>query len=176
MRSVHLENMILAGKTTYPHPGRTRVPAGGLVRNRKLKLNPEAVGARLYQPAYVTGLWRLNHEGLIPEGITVPTFATTREPKTILTTIGPIEYRHIPPHAFFGFRKQKNGTVVARPEKALLDFFWMQGVEWTRKEFERWRLQDDWKRLDWGRLREYAQKWREPRLERAVEALAAYLG
>ena len=168
--------MIRAGNATLLRPGRTRDPARGLVRIPKPRSDPEAMGARLYQPAYVTGLWRLNHEGFIPEGVTVPTFATPRETTTILTKIGPIEYRHIPTHAFFGFRKLKNGTLVARPEKALLDFFWLQGVEWNRKEFERWRLQDDWKRLDWGRLREYVQKWREPRLERAVEALAAYLG
>jgi hypothetical protein len=156
-------------------PRRIRDPMAAL-RKPKPRLNPEALGARLYQPAYVTGLWRLNHEGFIPEGVTLPTFATPRETTTILTKIGPIEYHHIPRHAFFGFQKKKDGTAVARPEKALLDFLWLQNVEWTEKEFERWRLYDDWKRLNWDRLREYARKWREPRLERAVEALATYLG
>ena len=114
--------MILAGKTTHPRPARTRGPAGVAVRQPKPRLNPEAVGTHLYNPAYATGLWRLNHEGLIPEGVTLPTFATTRETTTVLTKIGPIEYRHLPAHAFFGYRKQPNGAAVARPEKALLDF------------------------------------------------------
>jgi hypothetical protein len=143
---------------------------------RTTNVDAEAMATRIYKPAYATGLWRLNHDGFVPEGVTMVTFATTRETKTIPTNIGPIEYRQIPKKAFFGFQKTKgNGALVATPEKAILDFLWLQDIEWDKKEFERWRFQDDWERINRKRLVEYAQKWGEPRLLRAVDRLLAYL-
>jgi len=140
-----------------------------------VQVDPEAMATRLYRPAYATGLWRVNHDGFIPEGVTTLTFATTREPKTVTTRTGTIEYRQIPRGAFFGYTK-KDGALVARPEKAILDFLWWQNIEWNREEFERWRFQDNWKRLNRPRLIEFAKKWGEPRLVRAAEALLHYLG
>jgi hypothetical protein len=140
----------------------------------KPTVDAEGMATHLYKPAYATGLWRLHHDGLIPEGVTLPTFATTREPKTIQTKIGPVRYEQIPPHAFFGYQ-EPDGARVATPEKALLDFFWLQDVDWNAKEFARWRLQDDWKILHKARLLRYAEKWGEPRLIRAALAFWEYL-
>ena len=64
---------------------------------------------------------------------------------------------------------------IARPEKALLDFFWWHKVEWDRTEFERWRIQDPFRRLDTARLKDFARRWDQPRLIRAAEQLTRYL-
>lgn len=166
--------MIVPGKSDRPLKARKREGWAALINRSRERIDPDAMGTRLYPPAYSTGLWRLSHEGFIPEGVTTPTFATPKETKTVFTKAGPFEYYHIPRHAFFGFRKQ-NGASIARPEKALLDFFWFQNVEWDRAEFERWRIQDDWKRLDWDLLGKFVRKWDEPRLKRAVRELEGYL-
>jgi hypothetical protein len=139
-------------------------------------VDAEAMGTQIYKPAYATGLWRMHHDGIVPEGVTMITFATTREPKTVITRIGPIEYRQVPKKAFFGYQKMdENGALIATPEKAILDFLWLQNIEWDKKEFERWRFQDDWKRINRRRLIEYAHKWGDPRLIGAVDRLLAYL-
>jgi hypothetical protein len=66
-------------------------------------------------------------------------------------------------------------VLLATREKALLDFFWWQRVEWTDAEFERWRIQDPWKKIDRKRLQAYVKRWNEPRLRRAVDVLLQYL-
>jgi hypothetical protein len=167
--------MIQPGKTDRKTRTRKSEPWAVRLNKPDPRRDPEAMGTRIYRPAYATGLWRLNHEGLIPEGVTTPTFATIRDATTIATNIGPIEYWQIPRKAFFGYKIQ-DGAYIATPEKALLDFFWLRNIEWNEKEFERWRIQDDWKCLNWDRLRDYLKKWGDPRLERAVDALAAFLG
>ena len=145
----------------------------------KNPLTAERAANHVKKATYVTGLWRLNQLGLIPEGVTVVTNATRDHPAEFETPIGRFAYQHIQAQGFFGYEEKPDGgginVQVATPEKALLDFFWWKNVEWTDTEFERWRIQDPFHRLNHKRLKEFAKRWDQPRLIRAVENVTAFL-
>jgi hypothetical protein len=145
----------------------------------KNPMTAERAANQIQKDTYVTGLWVLNQEGLIPEGVTEVTNATLGNPAEFDTALGRYAYQHIQTQGFFGFETKLDAggyTVrVALPEKALLDFFWWHKTEWERPEFERWRIQDPFGRLNTKRLRDFAQRWDQPRLIRAAENLTTYL-
>lgn len=145
----------------------------------KNPMTAERAANQIQKDTYITGLWRLNQAGLIPEGVTEVTNATQGNPAEFDTPLGRYAYQHIQPQGFFGYETKPDAggyTVrIAFPEKALLDFFWWHKVEWDRAEFERWRIQDPFKRLDTVRLKNFAHRWNQPRLIRAAENLTAYL-
>jgi hypothetical protein len=144
----------------------------------KNSLTPERAANQLYKQSYVSGLWRLNQAGLIPEGVLEVTSATLNNPARFTTPLGRFVYQHLSPGGFFGYETIFEGgmpVLVATPEKALLDFFWWRHVEWNTGEFARWRIQDPWRKLDHRRLKRFACQWGQPRLIRAAEELSAYL-
>jgi len=145
----------------------------------KSALTAERAANQIQQDSYVTGLWLLNQLGLIPEGVTVVTNATRRNPAEFETRIGRFVYQHIQEQGFFGYEERPDGcgvrVRVATPEKALLDFFWWKNIEWNDAEFSRWRLQDPFRRINHKQLREFARQWNQPRLTRAADRLSTYL-
>ncbi len=145
----------------------------------KNPLTVERTANLIRRETYITGLWRLNQLGLIPEGVVMVTNATTGNPVEFDTPMGRFAYQHIQPKGFFGFVETPDATGhtvrMATPEKALLDFFWLKAVEWNQIEFERWRIQDPFRRLNIAFLKELALRWDQPRLIRAANAFEAYL-
>lgn len=145
----------------------------------KNPMTAERAANQIQKDTYVTGLWLLNQAGVIPEGVAEVTNATLGNPAEFDTPLGRYAYQHIQPRGFFGFETKPDAggyaVRVALPEKALLDFFWWRKIDWDRPEFERWRIQDPFRRLDTERLRAFARRWNQPRLIRAAENLATYL-
>lgn len=138
----------------------------------------ERAANAIYDGSYVTGLWRLNQLGLIPEGVVEVTNATPKNTATFETPLGRYVYHHIGPTGYFGFEEISDGPVtirVATPEKALLDFFWSRNVEWDKVEFARWRIQNPFKKINFRRLHRYAKQWGQPRVIRAAERVTEYL-
>jgi len=145
----------------------------------KNPLTAERAANQVQPQTYVTGLWLLNQLGHIPEGVTAVTNATRNNPGEFETPLGRFAYQHIQQKGFFGYETRPDGrgidVRVATPEKAILDFFWWKNVEWDEKEFERWRLQDPFHRLNHKKLMKFANQWGQPRLIRAAQKLTAYL-
>ncbi len=145
----------------------------------KNPMTAERTANQIQKDTYVTGLWLLNQTGLIPEGVMEVTNATLGNPAKFDTPLGRYAYQHIQTQGFFGYETKPDAggyiVRVALPEKALLDFFWWHKLEWDRKEFERWRIQDPFGRLNTGRLHEFARRWDQPRLFRAAKNLTTYL-
>jgi hypothetical protein len=138
----------------------------------------ERAANHIYKDSYVTGLWRLSQLGLIPEGVIEITSATRNNPAEFDTPMGRYVYQHLNAKGFFGYEDVPDGGTtirVATAEKALLDFFWWKKLEWNRSEFERWRLQDPFGKIDHTRLQAFAQRWNQARLLRAAELLTQYL-
>lgn len=92
------------------------------------RLDPMAVPERLTapQPAYVSLQSALNHHGMIsqiPSTVYAVSLARTRR---YVTPLGVVSVHHIAPDFFFGFETLGDkGIRMARPEKALLDFFYL---------------------------------------------------
>lgn len=147
-----------------------------------LAKNPVSVerAANQIQPdSYVSGLWLMNHLGLIPGDITVVTNATPRNPAKFETRVGRFAYQHIQKQGFFGYEERLDAggisVRIATPEKALLDFFWWENAQGTESEFFHWGIQDPLHQINHRRLRAFAKQWNQPRLIRAAERLGKYL-
>jgi hypothetical protein len=146
----------------------------------KHPLSVEVAANQIYRPSYTSGLWRLNQLGFIPEGVCEVNSATLNNPACFETPMGRFVYQRISPNGYFGYDEQDEGgpvpALVATPEKALLDFFWWRPqVDWGPAEFDRWRIQDVFRRLDHRRLRKFASQWDQPRLIQAADQVIHYL-
>ncbi|MEI8123187.1 MAG: hypothetical protein WCI20_14235 [bacterium] len=138
---------------------------------RRAPLNPAVLANSLYRPSYLSGLWALGHYDLIPERVVRFTSVTPRVPRRFENPFGVFDYRNIKQECFFGFASRNVGGqefLVAEPEKALLDHWHLNEGEWTPERLDEMRYQHI-AQVDVERLHTYAQRFRSPRLDRAVQ-------
>jgi hypothetical protein len=108
----------------------------------------------VYAPSYISLQTALSYYGLIPEAIFETTSVTTRKTNRFTTSLGTFGYYHVKP-AIFGFGQtlvqedsEKRLTdkgrriLMAEPEKALLDFLYINSHYNTEKEMEHLRLDE----------------------------------
>ena len=99
----------------------------------------------IVSPSYLSGTWALSHYGMIPEAVWEYTAACKTTPRKQVweTPLGRFSYRQV--KAFLGFERQTihgQPTLVATPEKALLDhWYWSEG-EWTSERHREMRYQN----------------------------------
>jgi len=138
---------------------------------RRAPLSPAVLANRLYRPSCLSGLWALGYYDLIPERVVRFTSVTPRVPRRFENSFGVFDYRHIKQACFFGFASTGvagQEILVAEPEKALLDHWHLTEGEWTLARIEEMRYQHV-TRVSAERLTLYAQRFRSPRLDRAVQ-------
>lgn len=145
--------------------------------NRKKELQPEELSFLLYQPSYLSLEYALSHYGFIPEAVAVFTAVTTRPTRTILNPFGRFSYRTVAPYLFFGYdaRETLHGKYsFAHPEKALLDYFYLNPKTMrTKEDIEEMRF--DYEAMDEvlnrKRLKEYLKQFHSKRLDQLVRML-----
>jgi predicted transcriptional regulator of viral defense system len=138
---------------------------------RRAPLSPAALANQLYRPSFLSGLWALGHYDLIPERVVWLTSVTPRVPRRFENPFGVFDYRNIKQDRFFGFAATVVGGqefFVAEPEKALLDHWHLTEGDWTRERLDEMRYQHVDRVME-SRLRDYAARFRSPRLDRTVE-------
>ena len=100
----------------------------------------------LVLPSYVSLEQALGFYEIIPEKVTVITSVTTKKTKIFRNLVGSFEYRSIKKDLFFGFKKEIDNNqefFIALPEKALLDFFYLNNhFQGDFSELESLRLQN----------------------------------
>lgn len=100
----------------------------------------------LVLPSYVSLEQALGFYQIIPEKVTVITSVTTKKTKIFKNLVGSFEYRSIKEDLFFGFKKEIDNNqefFIALPEKALLDFFYLNNhFQGDFSELESLRLQN----------------------------------
>ncbi len=136
---------------------------------RQAPLTPAALANQLYRPSYLSGLWALGYHDLIPERVVWLTSVSSRVPRRFENPFGVFDYRNIKQDCFFGYRTVVHGgaeILVAEPEKALLDHWHLTEGEWTTERLEEMRYQRV-ELVGQDRLRDYAERFRSPRLDRA---------
>jgi predicted transcriptional regulator of viral defense system len=137
---------------------------------RRAPLSPAALANQLYRPSYLSGLWALGFYDLIPERVVWLTSVTPRVPRRFENLFGVFDYRNLKQDAFFGYLTVEYGgaeVVVAEPEKALLDHWHLTPGEWTEARLAEMRYQH-MDRIAEEKLHAYAERFRSPRLRRAV--------
>ena len=131
----------------------------------------------LYRPSYVSLHSALEFHGLIPEAVGMIQALTPKQTQRWITPIGTFHYRSIKQERFFGYRQYSlNGKgslsnqrrfLMAFPEKALLDLFYLSEGEWTSERIEEMRIQN-LRELDFTRFQRYAKRFNSPKVERAA--------
>jgi predicted transcriptional regulator of viral defense system len=115
--------------------------------------NVEWLAANLiYAPSYISLHTALSWYNLIPEMIAATTSVTSRKTNKFSTPMGYFDYHHIKPELFgFGYSLEEMDTsgsisnnsrmiLVATPQKAILDFFYINSFYDSMKDMEDLRL------------------------------------
>lgn len=145
---------------------------------RRAPLAPAFLANHLCAPSYLSGAWALSFHGLIPDAAVRLTSVTRRSPRTFENAFGTFDYRHIKPEGFFGYEQvaQPGGPIlVATPEKALVDHWYLTAGEWSDIRLSEMRYQQA-DLVSVERLLAYAERLHSPRVSRAAKrwtALAA---
>lgn len=100
----------------------------------------------IYEPSYVSFEMALAHYQLIPESVYGTTSATTKKTTMFGTSLGDFIYRSLKPELFFGYSPipfQNQRYLIAEPEKAVLDFLYLNSTLLNDNDFEGLRFNQD---------------------------------
>lgn len=126
---------------------------------------------RIYAPSYVSLEIALKYYGFIPEEIFQITSVGTKKATNFETSIGNFNYRHIKPGLFWGYRLVDFGRqklLLAEPEKAVLDYLYLNSALKTAGDFESMRINiDEFKaQVDFERFKQYLKTFNNKRLSK----------
>jgi predicted transcriptional regulator of viral defense system len=100
-----------------------------LLKVDKEFVNPMILAEKIYSPSYISLEMALNWYGIIPEAVfTVTSISTKKSNFFTVPSVGYFSYQTIKKRAFGGYKTfVENGISynLAEPEKALLDFFYL---------------------------------------------------
>jgi predicted transcriptional regulator of viral defense system len=141
----------------------------------------EIIANTVYQPSYIGHQQALNFYGLIPEAIVWNISMTTKKTYSFVNTVGNFRYYSIRDDLFFGYHENEinfNGMIYrirfSDLEKAILDVLYhFDFYEETVQEMEELRfdeiaMKED---VDWNKLYNYLEHYKNKTLERKIEIL-----
>jgi predicted transcriptional regulator of viral defense system len=140
---------------------------------QKVKPHPFVIANRLQRASYVSAQSALAFYDLIPDTVNVTISVTAGRPERLATPLGSFDFRHIKPNLLRGYQMiDLNGqqTLVATPEKALLDLVYLQPGGETPEYLRELRLQN-LNRLNMDLLKKQADVFGKPKLRKAVEVI-----
>jgi len=134
---------------------------------------------KIYAPSYISLQSALSFYGMIPEGVVHITSVTARKTASFDTPFGECIYRSVKPTLMFGYSNEKSNLtknwsmLLAKPEKALLDFLYLNPQYNSEKDMQELRLDIDFmqEELDVARLDEYLDRFGSKVLETRVARL-----
>ncbi|MEI6582867.1 MAG: hypothetical protein WCO43_04680 [Chitinophagia bacterium] len=97
----------------------------------------------LHRPSYISLESALSHYGLIPEAVYSVQNITTKKTIAYETIAGTFNYRSIKAQLFFGYEVDNSQTIpllIASPEKAILDYLYLNHQLNTIEDIEGLRL------------------------------------
>ncbi|MBI5427637.1 MAG: hypothetical protein HZA02_05070 [Nitrospinae bacterium] len=117
---------------------------------------------RIYAPSYISLEKALKFYGLIPEEIFQITSVSTKKTTNFTTPVGNFSYRHIKPSIFFGYRLMdfgKKRILMADPEKAILDYLYLNPQLKTVDDFREMRInrEEFLEQIDLKKLEKYLE-------------------
>lgn len=130
------------------------------------------IARALYSPAYLSLEWALHHHGFLPDVVFTLTLVSNRGTRHFKTPLGEFMYHKIKSSLFFGY---DSDTLLAEPEKALVDIFYIRGGSFVPKNSfwneMRWQNLD---KLDFTKAKKYAKASGVAKVIQLVESLHRY--
>lgn len=138
------------------------------------------IANKIYDPSYISFEMALSYYDLIPETVYQITSASSRKTQTFKTDIASFSYRKIKPELMFGYTLQKFGShnfKIAGPEKAVLDFFYLNSRLKSESDFEELRINADEfrKQVNIGKLKKYLKFFGNKSLEKRIHHFLAFI-
>ncbi len=134
-----------------------------------------AVANSLYRPSYVSLESALSVYGLIPETVRSVTSVSTRKTRRIMSPVGYFLVRSLRPDLYFGYlpvRGTKHSYLIARAEKALLDFLYLNPSFDRKEELRELRLDPEaFSRMSIRRLDSYCRRFGKSSLRVRLDSL-----
>ncbi len=158
------------GKYLLAQPYRTRTPSVYYVSNCLLR------------PSYVSLLTALQFHGMIPEAVAVVQAVSPKHGRSWENELGVFDYLSIKQERFWGYQEYSRGQdtsaqdrfLMAVPEKALLDLFYLQPGGWTAARHRQMRYQN-FGCVDAEKLREFAERFDSPKVSTACQGFLALM-
>lgn len=138
----------------------TKIRGGVYIFNdSKDHITPWEVSSVVVEPSYISLETVLAKHSLIPEMVFTTTCLTTKNTRISKTYLGTIDYKHIKSELFFGYHSFP-GTfrpyLMAYPEKAILDFFYLNPQYNNQGDIEGLRIEPSiFRELDQVKLDQY---------------------
>jgi predicted transcriptional regulator of viral defense system len=118
-------------------------------------------------PSYVSLLSALRFHGMISQIPRSTYVVTLGRPQEVETSLGDFSIHTVAPEVFGGFVATPEGALIASPEKALFDVFYLSGTRpRTFSSLPEVELPDD---FDFGKVRSWTRKVPSKRLRTIVE-------
>jgi predicted transcriptional regulator of viral defense system len=138
------------------------------------------ISNRIYKPSYVSLEFALSYYDLIPESAYGVTSVSTRRTYKFITSIGEFSYKTIRPDLYFGYFIQaynQKGFKIAQPEKAILDYFYLNPDLKNEKDFESLRMNPGifFEKIDTKKLMDHLKIFSQKSLRDRVSRFLDYL-
>lgn len=157
----------------------TRLRRGKYLLNkpyRKSSFSVYFISNCLLRPSYVSLQTALQFHGLIPEGVAQIQAVTPKHGQTWETKLGTFKYHSIKQDRFWGYKQYSSGEenliqnqfFLARPEKTLLDLFYLQKGNWPTRRIKEMRFQNPGK-INKDVLEGFSNRYNSPKVSRAVK-------
>lgn len=101
---------------------------------------------KIYSPSYVSLEKAFKFYNLIPEEVFQITSVSTKKTTSFMISVGNFSYRHIKPSLFWGYRLlgyKGHKVLIAEPEKAILDYLYLNSHLKTEGDFMEMRINTD---------------------------------
>jgi predicted transcriptional regulator of viral defense system len=155
-----------------------------ILNEKDRKFNPSNIfiANALYSPSYISSEYALAYYDLIPEKVETITSCTTKKTTIFENPMGTFSYQHLKSELFFGFKRitdENEFTVfIAEPEKAVLDFIYLNLQEFKNKGEDifdlSYRLQN-LERLKKGKLQKLARLYKNRTFQGVIKNLLKFI-
>lgn len=138
------------------------------------------IANRIYSPSYISFEMALSYYHLIPESVYEITSVSTRRTYNFKTPIAEFSYRTLSPQLFFGYDLVKYNNKyfkIARIEKAILDYFYINSHLNQKGDFESLRINRDmfFKQVKEEKLYEFTDRFSKKTLARRIESFWEFI-
>jgi predicted transcriptional regulator of viral defense system len=135
---------------------------------------------KTYAPSYVSMEMALFYYNFIPESVYGVTSASSRKTNRFVTSFGEFIYHHIKPQLMFGYHLVSYRGLnfkIAEPEKAILDYFYLNAHLNTEDDFAGLRINgEEFKeQTNTDKLERYLAAFGNKRLEKRLTNFLTYI-
>ncbi|MBU1121299.1 MAG: hypothetical protein ABIH71_01805 [Candidatus Omnitrophota bacterium] len=134
-----------------------------------------SIANKIYNPSYISLEMALAYYRLIPESVYNITSVSTRKTYRFKTKVAEFSFRSISPRLFFGYQiiKYAKGSFnIARAEKALLDYLYLNKHILTKDDFVSLRInrEEIFKQIKKNRLYRMAKQFNQKKFFERIKS------